>query len=342
MKKRYLNIVGLIDGTCNDYKKGTNVSKLEKALYADKPYTLSGSGVQQLTTVSYRPGPATDPRTVIRGAVWAADLARAIGQTYEFIATEVKDNPPAQKRIPRLFLFGFSRGAYSVHVLSWLLQQVGIPKNVNLAKKIAEEYCNNSWASVEELKKQAKCYQSPRIKMLGCWDIVTSLLDTKSGYHDSILSPLVDKAYHAMAANERRKFFPVKQYRNAGSPKIEQVWFSGVHGDVGGTYADDRYLSDIAYNWLACKARKHGLGFKPRQEPAENETYDFSALTTHDEAWTDAENRRYHRGEAMHPSLIARLESDSSYEMNIARVPRKLLASKGFEPRKRGTIACRA
>lgn len=323
--KRYLNIVALIDGTCNKYKKGTNVSKLEKALYADKPYTLSGSDDLHLTAVSYRPGPATDPTTVISGAIWAGDLVRAIGQTYSWIATEVKDNSVTQKRMPRLFLFGFSRGAYSVHVLSWLLQQVGIPLNVDYAEKIAEAYCNKEIPLVEKLRKEAKCYQSPRITMMGCWDVVTSLLDTKSGYHDTMLSPLVDKVYHAMAANERRKFFPVKQYRNAGDRKVEQVWFSGVHGDVGGTYDDDRYLSDIAYNWLACKARKHGLGFIEGQMPTDAEKYDFRSLTQHDQAWTDEENRRWHRGEALHPSLVARAKSDSSYKLDVEHVPRKLM-----------------
>lgn len=323
--KKYLNLVALIDGTCNNYKKGTNVSKLEKALYSDKSYKLPGSDDVHLTAVSYRPGPATDPTTVISGAIWAGDLARAIGQTYEWIATEVKDNPPEQKRIPRLFLFGFSRGAYSVHVLSWLLQHVGIPRNVDMARAIAKAYCNKDRRLVGELKKQACCYQSPRIRMMGCWDIVTSLLDTKSEYHDGILSPLVDKVYHAMAANERRKFFPVKQYRNAGGRKVEQVWFSGVHGDVGGTYSDDRYLSDIAYDWIAGKAREHGLGFKMGEEPEENKDYDFSNLKKHDEAWTDTENRRYHRGEKLHSSLVARVESDSLYKMDVERVPRKLI-----------------
>lgn len=325
--KCYLNIVALIDGTCNRYKTGTNVSKLENALFVDKIYKFPGSDDLQLTTVDYQPGPATDPETVISGAVWAGDLARAISKSYEWIATEVKDNPLDQKWIPRLFLFGFSRGAYSVHVLSWLLQQIGLPQDIDFAKPIATAYCNKDKVLIEKLKKEAGCYQSPRIMMIGCWDIVTSLLDTKSEYHDTVLSPLVDKVYHAMAANERRRFFPVKQYRNAGSEGVEQVWFSGVHGDIGGTYHDDRRLSDIAYNWMAGKARKHGLGFKKGLEPTDVDEYDFSKLKKHDEAWTNTENRRYHRGEALHPSLLARIECDSSYHVDVERMPRKLVSA---------------
>lgn len=323
--KKYLNIVGMIDGTCNEYKKGTNVAKLEKALFVDNFYRFPGKEDKALTVVSHRPGPATDPETVISGLVWAGDLAKAIGKTYAYIATELKDNSVTRKLVPRLYLFGFSRGAYSVHVLSWLLQQVGVPKDVDEAQEIVEAYCNKEKTKWERLKKEAECYESPRIKMMGCWDIVTSLLDTKSEYHDTVLSPLVDLVCHAMAANERRKFFPVKQYRNAGSRKVAQIWFPGVHGDVGGTYADDRRLSDNAYNWVASMARKTGLGFKSGLEPGEPNTFDFTDLIIHDEAWTDMENRRFHRGESLHASLLARLKQDDSYHLDVENVPQSLL-----------------
>ncbi len=322
--KHYFNIVALIDGTFNDYKTRTNVSTLEKALFADGLYTLPDSNDDYHTSVSYRPGPGTDPKTMIRGAIWAVDLPLAIGQTYEWIATMVKDNASTRNDFPRLFLAGFSRGAYSVHVLSWLLQEVGLPRNVDLARNIADAYCDKNGILLESLKVQADCRPSPQIAMMGCWDIVTSLLDTKSEYHDSELSPLVDKVYHAMAANERRKFFPVTQYRNVESGRGEQVWFPGVHGDIGGTYDDDRRLSDIAYNWMASKMRQHGLGFNPGSEPMESTEYDFSNLKTHDAAWTDTENRRYYQGEMLHPSLIARIESDPLYHTDVEDIPRDI------------------
>ena len=64
---------------------------------------------------------------------------------------------------------------------------------------------------------------------------------------------------------------------------------------------------------------------KRGEEPEENKDYDFSNLKKHDEAWTDTENRRYHRGEKLHSSLVARVESDSLYKMDVERVPRKLI-----------------
>ena len=327
VEEGFLNIVALIDGTQNEYKKGTNLAKLESSLFSDKIYELPESRAEYLTVVSHRPGPGTDPRTICSGSIWAGDLAKAIGATYEWIAVKLKDNATAIKntRIPRLFLFGFSRGAYSVHVLSWILQQVGVPRNIDLAREIVNAYCDKDKTKWQRLKKEAECYSSPRIAMMGCWDIVTSLLDTKSGDHDGVLSPLVDVVYHAMAANERRKFFPVMQYRNAGSNRVKQIWFSGVHGDVGRTYSDDTTLSDITYAWIASMARMHSLGFRKGCAPNSQKTYDFKNLIEHDEAWTDTANRCFHRGEELHPSVIARLKEDTSYALDVLRVPKRLL-----------------
>ncbi len=321
--EKYLNIVALIDGTQNEYEEGTNLAKLEASLFSDRNYVLPETSAEYLTVVSHRPGPGTDPRTACSGLIWARDLAKAIGATYEWIAVKLKDNAAAvrSQRCPRIFLFGFSRGAYSVHVLSWLLRQVGVPRDVDMAREIASAYCDKDKTRWQRLKKEAGCYSSPRIAMMGCWDIVTSLLDVKSGYHDGVLSPLVDVVYHAMAANERRKFYPVKQYRNAGSSRVKQVWFSGVHGDVGRTYSDDTTLADIAYEWIAGMARAHGLGFRRGHEPRLKTEWNFKNLKEHDEAWTSAANRRFHRGEALHPSLIARLNEDSSYSLDVLKVP---------------------
>ena len=327
-EEKYLNIVALIDGTQNEYKKGTNLAKLEASLYSDKKYILPEASAEYLTVVSHRPGPGTDPRTVCRGSIWAGDLAKAIGATYEWIAVKLKDNATAIKnqRCPRISLFGFSRGAYSVHVLSWILRQVGVPRKVDLAREIVNAYCDKDRNKWQRLRKEAECYSSPRIAMMGCWDIVTSLLDTMSEYHDGVLSPLVDVVYHAMAANERRKFYPVMQYRNAGSDRVKQFWFSGVHGDVGRTYSDDTTLSDISYAWIASMARMHGLGFRKGYEPNPQTEYEFSKLKKHDQAWTDAPNRRFHRGEKLHSSLIARLKGDSSYAMDVLDVPARLIS----------------
>lgn len=164
---------------------------------------------------------------------------------------------------------------------------------------------------------------SPRIKMMGLWDAVTAPLDIRRNYHNGIKSPLVDKIYHAMAANEERMFFPVMQYGDADAQDIDQKWFSGVHGDIGGMYDDDRHLAEYAMNWMQCCARREGIGFK--KKPQESDKYDFADMKVHHPEVVDIANRVYHTGETLHESLVARVKADNDYEPDVWRIPPKLL-----------------
>jgi hypothetical protein len=83
----------------------------------------------------------------------------------------------------------------------------------------------------------------------------------KIGFHDNTLSPIVESAYHALALDERRlPFLPTLMTPNDqhNPTNFEQKWFPGVHSDIGGGY-EDTGLSDLALEWMADKARLHGL-----------------------------------------------------------------------------------
>jgi hypothetical protein len=111
------------------------------------------------------------------------------------------------------------------------------------------------------------------IKMIGVWDTVgalgvplfattTSLFVPK--FHDLSLGPRIENAYHAMAIDEERyDFQPTYWDPSTVRPgqHLEQVYFAGVHSDIGGGYDDDHSLSDITLCWMAARARKHGLLF---------------------------------------------------------------------------------
>lgn len=130
------------------------------------------------------------------------------------------------------------------------------------------------------------------------------------------------------SADEIRKFFPVMQYKKAKVRNIHQEWFSGVRGDVGGGYADDCFLSDIALNWMQCHAYEQGLGFVEKPKPMSD--FDFKKLIAHDESnITDFRNRFYHRGETLHESIIARMAFDKSYHPCVKRVPECLFRALG-------------
>ena len=111
------------------------------------------------------------------------------------------------------------------------------------------------------------------IEMIGVWDTVGALgipisfLKNKSGelfnFHDTTLSPEVKYAYHAVATDEKRASFEPTLWQETPETenRIKQVWFPGVHSDVGGGYPE-RHHSDVALKWMVDQAKKHGLLIK--------------------------------------------------------------------------------
>lgn len=319
--KKFRNLVSLIDGTWNTAFTGTNVYQIEQAMARDAWYRLNNSEEVFCTNSNYEKGPGTSPTTRLTSGAFAAKLSEAIEYSYDWLSTKLSDL--AEDEIPQIFLFGFSRGAYSVHVLSWLLHECGIPRDPDCAKKVAKAYVNKNKENLNKLRINEQFMQSPPIKMMGLWDAVTAPLDIRRNYHNGIKSPLVNKVCHAMAANEERMFFPVMHYQDAGTADIEQVWFSGVHGDLGGMYNDDRRLARYAMDWMQCCAYREGLGFKNR--PQESTEYDFSDMIVHSEEVVDIANRTYHAGETLHESLLERMRTIEGYGPDVWRIPTRLI-----------------
>ena len=163
----------------------------------------------------------------------------------------------------RLYIFGFSRGAFTVRILAGMLCKVGLLHDhlENLIPYIGALYkTSNNDDLVDGFKKTFS--RSCTAHFVGVWDTVKSLhLNAGIQFHDQTLHPDIKFAYHALSIDERRNDFPPylwdeKTPRNGQI--IEQVWFPGVHSDVGGWY-NDRGLSNGALNWMAHKAVTHGL-----------------------------------------------------------------------------------
>ena len=111
------------------------------------------------------------------------------------------------------------------------------------------------------------------ISMVGVWDTVGSLgipgllfsiFDQKKyGFLDTTLHPNVNKAVHAVCIDERRAQFQPTLWTNPdGSMRVndnvvQQVWFAGVHSDVGGGYEQSQ-LSDVTLSWMMHKAKESG------------------------------------------------------------------------------------
>ncbi len=158
----------------------------------------------------------------------------------------------------RIYLFGFSRGAFTVRSLAGMLYKCGLlyPKMHNMVEYASKIYNTKDNQVIAKEFKETMARQC-RVHFIGVWDTVKSLaLNAGKKFHDAKLNPEVRHGYHAVALDEIRKKFPPSLWNKRNN--VEQVWFAGVHSDVGGWYGDSG-LSDIALKWMATKAFNKGM-----------------------------------------------------------------------------------
>ena len=181
-----------------------------------------------------------------------------------------------------IFIFGFSRGAYTARSLAGMIAYFGVP-NKNLdnqtVRRIFTAYRITDHAQKLATKASlASEYglEDVKVQMVGVWDTVGALGipghlfsefdQEKYGFLDTTINPCIQKAYHAIAIDERRaSFLPTLWSNSDGSPRdndaqVQQVWFPGVHCDVGGSYAEAQ-LSNVTLRWMIDNARANGLVF---------------------------------------------------------------------------------
>jgi uncharacterized protein (DUF2235 family) len=249
------------DGTWDSSAKNTNVYKLFKSLSvtADQmPFYDDGVGADG------------DPIWKLIGGAFGTGLWQKIKEGYTKIAHVYEAGDP-------LFLFGFSRGAFTARSLAGMIAACGLPtKNFNdaLVETAFKAYRDkDDRQSLLEQLKDCNMYPA-KITMVGVWDTVGSLGIPAAlggvdpvlyGFLDTGLNPAVLNAYHALAIDERRFQFPPTLWTSQPAPgqKLEQVWFCGVHSDIGGGEPDDApgttALSDITLSWMMSKAAALGL-----------------------------------------------------------------------------------
>jgi len=181
-----------------------------------------------------------------------------------------------------IFIFGFSRGAYTARSLAGLIASFGVPtknldnltvKSIFAAYRITDHEQRQA-AKANLLDQYALA--SVNMRMVGVWDTVGALGipahlfsdfdQARYGFLDTGLNPCIQNAYHAISLDERRsQFSPTLWTNQDGSPRdndaqLKQVWFPGVHCDVGGSYAACQ-LSNITLRWMLDNAKACGLLF---------------------------------------------------------------------------------
>ena len=221
------------------------------------------------------------------GGAFGKGLSQNVKQAYRFIANNYTEGD-------ELFLFGFSRGAYTVRSLAGFIGAVGLLPKKHL-RRVPDAYALYRIPPSNRAESKPRKYleglcpkprQSIPIKFIGVWDTVGALGVPTPGlrritkrwvrFHDTQLGPNVRHAYHALAIDERRRPFQPNLWTDPPKPRqtIEQVWFCGVHSNVGGGYRDTG-LSDITLAWMVARARSHGLEFSttfatPPKRPAQS------------------------------------------------------------------------
>lgn len=182
-----------------------------------------------------------------------------------------------------IYLFGFSRGAYTVRSLAGFIYCSGLLNRQHIRRipEAYESYCDRKIHPSDPASKEfrSKYGENVPITVLGCWDTVGELgvpdqvpllpiddwINAKYKFHDTQLNRQIQNAFHAVAIDEGRKAFDVTrmQISDNASTKLCQVWFPGVHGCVGGGTENLRGLSDGALQWMMQRTKQVGLDFDP-------------------------------------------------------------------------------
>lgn len=270
------------DGTWNKRDRTRNHRNTNVAKLCDSIVQIDQHDVPQF--VKYQKGVGTGPwYDKILGGATGAGLSANIRECYAWL---VDNYQPGD----HLFLFGFSRGAFTARSIVGFIRNCGIlrPEHRGRVDEAYRFYRDRSAAKhprtqVAQIFRDTYSHPSiPIIKCVGVWDTVGSLgIPTTGplgklsrrlfGFHDVKLSSWVQNAFHAVAVDERRKPFAPTLWElgdedladsRAAGQHVEQVWFAGVHSNVGGGNRDAS-LSDIALRWIMDRAQKCGLALAP-------------------------------------------------------------------------------
>ena len=286
--KNSRNLIVFIDGTNNDKKSNTNIWKL---------YTLATRQACSGEPVIpyYHEGVGTSFGNLILGSLTGQGVDSQIKKAYHFL---VETYQPGD----RIFIFGFSRGAYIARSLNGLIEFAGLLKNeqsdlplntrVNalyqmyhqnndgkpkFEKRLYQRIQKNSRQyhayrcdeAVENQFPKFRCGDKVKVAAIGVFDTVPALGFSRDDYPDDHRTNLfADEGYHAMAIDEQRNDFRPLRFDDRIMPEqtLEEVWFAGAHADVGGGYGDNTGLEWVTRNWMLERFKKYNIFYdEPNQ-----------------------------------------------------------------------------
>jgi len=311
MSKR---IIFCADGTWDTPQSATNVFGLYNGI------TISSD---QIALYDTGVGSDGDQLQQDEGGAFGIGIFQKIKDGYTKIAH-------VYEKDDEIFIFGFSRGAYTARSLAGMIAICGLPTanfDDNLVNDAFQAYRNKDQRA--QFAAKYSLYDA-KIKMVGVWDTVGSLgipaifgdVDMSIyGFLDTNLHPDVLNAYQALSIDERRQEFPPTLWTQPApadpNQVLKQVWFSGVHCDVGGGNPDTG-LANIALSWMISNAKDLGLqmndGFLAEYLSMDS----LFALDTIDDPWSPKwlfpKRRTVPDNADIANSVAIRCEYDTTYQ----------------------------
>lgn len=336
------NIVICADGTWNrpeedlDKDFPTNVLRLSRAIQPD------ANGVKQHVFYDWGLG---SYHASLSAGVTGRGIHKNILDGYRYI---VQNYSPGDA----LYFFGFSRGAYTVRALSGLINNCGILKRPD-AKLITQAWQiykspakkNAPQGSAAQSFQHHHCHASNQVHFIGVWDTVGALgipfslmglFDRHDEFYDTKMGSNINIARHALAIDEQREDFEPTIWQPNPHINLKQVWFAGVHTDIGGSYPPDQHTginaADSSLKWMLDEAAEAGLQLEP---------YIWNSLTEGTQGKLHQSRRHVFRFKKplhrtllfdqiptlIHPSVKTRYEHDSNYRPKRLKA---LVESKGW------------
>ena len=247
------NLIFCSDGTSNTQKNRTNVFQV---------YSMLIENEENLKL--YDRGVGTKLGNILRGCAFGVGLHLNILDGFRFLSEHYEPGD-------RIYLFGFSRGAYTVRSLASMISICGLApahSSNRLIRKFWKAYCSNR--NPDKFQRRQSdimklCKPIPaKVEAICVWDTVGSIgkqTRTKQirkklahRYHRMTVHRNIRNIYHAVSIDERRTlFYPhlLHQQIESEGTHVEEVWFAGVHSDIGGCFRNDESsLGDITLKWM--------------------------------------------------------------------------------------------
>ncbi|SMY08972.1 DUF2235 domain-containing protein [Flavimaricola marinus] len=255
----------ILDGTMSSLARGleTNAGKTFKL--------LRDGGLREDLTVYYEAGIQWRDWGSTVDVMTGRGINRQIERAYGVLASRWRPGD-------RIVLIGYSRGAYAVRSLAGVIGNVGLVRSreatVRNIRQAYRHYRDGAQSEAAEEFNRLFCHPDVEIEAVAVWDTVKALglrlpilwrwAQARHDFHDHSLGPHVHNGFHALALDETREAYaPVLWTTDPSWPgRMEQVWFNGTHGDVGGQIdgvVEARPLANIPLVWLLDRLELCGL-----------------------------------------------------------------------------------